>query len=70
MSIPNPNAKRACKRAAIKGQARNKKSAIQIQILAEVIVIIHESNLFRKKNILRTDAKQKQCSVHAKFKLI
>jgi hypothetical protein len=47
MSIPNPNAKRA----AIKGQASNQQSAIQIQILAEVIVMIYESNLFRKKNI-------------------
>jgi hypothetical protein len=51
MSIPNPNAKRACKRAAINGQASNQQSAFQNKILSEVIVMIHESNLFRKRNI-------------------
>jgi hypothetical protein len=51
MSITNPNAKRACKIAATKGQARKQQSAFQIQILAEVIVMINESNLFGKRNI-------------------
>jgi hypothetical protein len=51
MGIPNPNAKRACKRAAIKDQASNQKSAFQIHMLAEVIVMIQESNVFRKRNL-------------------